>query len=188
MLKKTKRPNDLRGGRKQQRWGTVRHDTKPVVTLPPTNQKAPLTKEYLDLANRNLMNCHQRYDAGDKYAVLDALQIICQLFAAQWLHDLWFNAVETHRACKVETLDEALGLPPRGKRRFDADQERARVRNAVLFRVYALHREGAPLDNDLLEQVGNEFDVGATYVREIMKESEEIREMLRRTDWRPAEK
>jgi hypothetical protein len=129
-----------------------------------------------------LAKCGQRYNAGDKYAVLDALFIKAHDFPERWLRGALLNALEAHRLYLDETLDQAFGIKrPTGKSLTKARRD-AQVRDPVLFRYYDLHGKGAALDGALLAKVGAEFNMSASTVRRILNhpESRERREMLKR--------
>jgi hypothetical protein len=169
-------------GEKRQRWTKVQHETKPVLLLPPTEAGAPVLPAWRAAADQQLVECRQRYNAGDKYAILDALYIRVHDFPEQWLRDAVMNALDAHYQYAAETLDQAFGIKrPKGKG-FAAARRDALLREPILFRVYELHRQGMPLDGRLFAEVGSELGISGIKVRRIFSElrSKELREMLRR--------
>ena len=173
------------GRKKRRRWATGRHSHPPEVILPPqlrTTLGWPVDPRWFVCADRELVEYHKRYDAGDKSAILDAIEILSCIFFPPWLREAYFSARMAHLRHAVATLDEAFGVErPKGKH-LPGARERERLRWLIMFRVYCLHRqEGAPLDDTTFARVADELGTSTTTIRRIFSEpeSDEPRELLR---------
>jgi hypothetical protein len=171
---------------KRRRWAIRRHSRPPELILPPQLRtalglKEPVDPRWFAAADRELVEYHKRYDAGDKSAVLDAIEIM-SCFFPPWLREAYMSARMAHLRHAVATLDEAFGVErPRGKHLTGA-REREMLRGLIMFRVYCLHRqEGAPLDDTTFARVADELGTSTTTIRRIFSEpeSDEPRELLR---------
>ena len=171
---------------KRRRWKTVRSGRRPELLLPPHIRVAMGWRpdpRWLAAAEQALVECHKRYDQGDKSAALDAIEILSNVFFPPWLREVYAAAWAARRQHSVETLDQAFGIArPKGQHRKKA-RTRELLRWQIMFRVYYLHKQGdgAPLDNELFAAVGREYGTSGGQVAKIFgePESDELRELLR---------
>jgi hypothetical protein len=172
-------------GGKQRRWKAVRSRNPVEVILPPHIRSAMGERSdprWSVAADQALVQCHERYDRGDKRAVLDAIEILSAFFPP-WLREAYVAAWTAHRQYTVETLDQAFGIVrPKGLH-LERARKREQLRWQIVLRVYCRHKqgEGAPLDNELFAVVGRELGISGGQAAKIFgePESDELRELIR---------
>jgi hypothetical protein len=130
-----------------------------------------------------LKRCHERFDQGDKLAVLDAIDLCGRAgLLPLWVRNAFCNAFSAYQRYEAATLDQAFGVErPKGEH-FNKRRERERLREQILFRVYYLHyQEAAPLDMETFARVGKELNKSTSYVSKVFSEpeSDALRELLR---------
>jgi hypothetical protein len=178
-------------GTKRRRWKTEKPATPPQLVLPQHLRAAlgwPVDPDWPAAANRALELCHERYDHGDKGALLDAVEILLNGGSPPWVREAFAAAWSNYRQYEAVTLDEAFGVErPKGSHPKRA-RERETLRPQIMLRVYELHRQGAPLDLRTFAQVGEELGIDAKTVARIFgePESDALRELLRKLPPRPA--
>jgi hypothetical protein len=183
MAKATKKGGKGGKGGKQRRWKIVPHSRPPEVILPPQLRTAmgwPVDPRWFAAADQALIQCHERYDAGDKSALLDAVEIL-SVFFPPWAREAYGSAWAAYRQYAVATLDQAFGVERSGGKHLAKARTREMLRWQIMFRVYCLHRQGAPLDDATFTAVAGELNIGLSTVRRIFSEpeSDELRELLR---------
>jgi len=184
MARGTKRGG--KGGKqrgKRRRWAMARHTSSSEVILPPYMRSSlgwPVDPRWFAAADRKLVQCHERYDGGDNGAVLDAIEILT-VFFPPWLREAYILAWTAYRQYAVDTLDQAFRVERLKGKHLDRARTREALRWQIMFRVYCLHGQGAPLDDSTFTAVADELDIGLSTVRRIFSEAEsdELRELLR---------
>lgn len=121
---------------------------------------AIVAKHYADEIERR----RAAIERGDGDALLDALLVLCISEAPMpnWLTFKVAAAIRRYTHHECATLDEAFGITrPKNYQRRVA---RERRQNAFLLYsdVVELHSAGVPIDNQLLELVGEQHGVGRT--------------------------
>lgn len=109
------------------------------------------------------------YDKTENgYFVLVALSFCIQngILIPDWagwaFHKHWYRWIRY----EVRTLDEAFNCQwPKGKH-LDAARRKRELSLFVHERIKELNRQGQPIDQDLFEQVGKEFEISRERVRE----------------------
>lgn len=171
-----------RGG-KRRRWKPIRSNPPPELILPPYLRSAlglTLDQGWFEAADRALMWCHKRYDAGDRSALLDAVEVLGSFFPA-WVREGFVEAWTRYRQYDVQTLDQAFGIKRSKGLHLDKARDRELLRPQIVFGVYCLHAKGVPLDQGLFERVGRELRISTGQVAEIFGEpaSDGLRELAR---------
>jgi hypothetical protein len=179
-----KRVRQDRKGGKRRRWSPVRQHTSPPEWILPPHPRLDgawfVDPRWFKVADRGLVQCHERFDRGDNTAVLDALLIMAATFPA-WLHTKVISALMAYRQCTVRTLDEAFGVKrPKGQHHESA-RDREVLRPQIIFDVYSRHAKGAPLDQAIFEEVGRNLGISGGEAIKIFgePESDELREIVR---------
>jgi len=171
-------------GGKRRRWAPIRqHSSPPELALPPYPRPDGtwfIDPRWFKAADQGLVRCHERFDRGDKIAVLDALLIIAATFPV-WLRTAVISALMAYRQCAVRTLDEAFEVErPKGQHHKSA-RDREVLRPQIIFDVYCRHAKGAPLDQAMFEEVGRNLGISGGEASKIFgePESDELREIVR---------
>jgi hypothetical protein len=113
-----------------------------------------------------LLELESQFRAGDKGALLHAIYK-CSLDGLplpEWVATAYGRAYRRILACEAKSLDEAFGSPfPKGHH-VAAARRRRELRPAIYLRIKAMldGESPPPVDDELFEQVGAEFNVGKT--------------------------
>lgn len=111
----------------------------------------------------------QRYERGDKTAIMDALQwvVLYKKRTPEWLWAALFHAFARRMLYEIESWDEVFGPPfPKGKSRKVAWRNRT-LTVPIYRRVKQLSAAGQPIDKGLFEQVGEYFGTSGTTASDI---------------------
>jgi hypothetical protein len=162
--------------KKRRRWKPNTTGNRPELILPPDPR-------FFHASDLLLKRYHERFDRGDKLALLAAVDLCGRAgLLPLWARNAFADAWSAYRRYQVPTLDQAFGVErPKGKH-FDTRSERERLRELILFRVYYLHyQEAAPLDMETFARVGKEIKKSPSYVSKVFSEpeSDALRELLR---------
>jgi hypothetical protein len=169
---------------KRRRWAPIRqHNTPPELNLPPHPRSSGawfVDPHWFKAADRELVRCHERFDRGDRTAVLDALLILAATFPA-WLRGATISALMAYRQYTAKTLDEAFGVKRLKGQHHESARNREVLRPQIIFDVYCLHAKGAPLDQAIFEEVGRNLGISGGEASKIFSEpeSDELRELVR---------
>jgi AraC-like DNA-binding protein len=162
--------------KKRRRWAPNSTGERPELILPPD----PRFFRATDLL---LKRYHERFDHGDKLALLDAVDLCGRAgLLPLWVRNAFADAWPAYRTYQAPTLDQAFGVERPTGGHFDKRRERERLRALILFRVYSLHyQEAAPFDMGTFARVAKEIKKSPSYVLDIFSEAESdaLRELLR---------
>jgi hypothetical protein len=127
-----------------------------------------------DFANRFLEKGRERYEAGDKSAILDCLQYCLMSNPAPsipaWLRKAFCDACAHVDARLVKSWDDVFGRPvPKGwsDRRLAQERRKAAVARDICVTVTDRNHAGEPIDDKLFASVGKKYGVGSTVAKEI---------------------
>jgi hypothetical protein len=172
---------------KRRIWKTIKPEKPPRLLLSPAHRKAlgwaPDPDWYPSL-DQSLEKCRARHGSGDPYAALDAIEFLAMTYFPDWLREFYVERWHAYRSHRAGTLDKAFGIKRRKQLKGAAAREQ--LREQIVFRVYDLHREGKPIDNQMFAAVGAEVGRSGATVAKIFGEpkSDELRELLRRVPFR----
>jgi len=171
------------GEGKRRRWKPIRANPPPEWIFPPYMRSAlggPIDPNWFKVIDRELVRCHERFDRGDKTAVLDALLVIAATFPA-WLREATSSALLAYLHYTVKTLDEAFEVErPKGQHFKDA-RKREVLRPQIILNVYCRYAKGEPLDQGMFDRVGDDLNISGSEAAKIFSEpaSDELRELAR---------
>ena len=114
-------------------------------------------------------DCRRRFEAGDKTALLDAVDLCARsgLVMPVWLTEAYCAAYTEWATYGVRSLDEAFGVDHIRKNRKLPDlQERKSLKAAVVVEVNRLRQE-MPIDEHLFDRVGAELNIPMGQARDI---------------------
>jgi hypothetical protein len=164
----------------------VKHGGKVTVSLPPRIQEAlgrpSFDPHWLAAVDQALQRFHERYDRGDKTALLEAVELYLVAFGADWVVEAFMESWSQYLRGDVATLGEAFGVVRPKKTQLEKVRADERARPLIVFRAYELYGQGMPFDKDMWETVGEELGIHHSKVERIFGEpaSEDLRELLRR--------
>jgi hypothetical protein len=114
-----------------------------------------------------LAEFEKRYRKGHKGALLDAVDGCLRtgrkvpLWAAQLFCDCYLDFVDA----RVQTLDQAFGIPTTTSRQFEARKKHNRLRPKVVYRVVRLNKiENMSIGGELFAKIGKELGASASTV------------------------
>jgi hypothetical protein len=169
---------------KRRRWRTARPNPPPELILPPVLRAAlglkPAHRHWFVATDRALAALHRRHDAGDRSALLDAIEVLSHNFPV-WVRDGFLAAWWRYCRYDVATLDEAFGVERRKGQHLAPAQKRELLRPQVILEVYCRHAKGEPLDQGTFDRVGDELNISGSEVAKIFSEPESdgLRELVR---------
>jgi len=130
-----------------------------------------LAAELEQVSEKALPELERRFAAGDKRALLEAV-LHCMVGRGRkapiWVRLAFANAyTDVTYYAKFGSWDDVFGKPwPKGHR--EQAQRRAKLRLYVWQRIRELHDHHARgIDNNLFEEVGEEFGVGGRQAKEM---------------------
>lgn len=123
--------------------------------------------------------CRLRFEAGDKAAVPDAMDLCARAGLAMpvWLAEAFCAGYTAWATYEVRSLDEALGVVRKGRRRPDLQKAYA-AKAAVVMEVNRVHQEGIPIEEALFEQVGKTLNIATGQVRALFYEDNPWRQFF----------
>jgi hypothetical protein len=129
------------------------------------------------ITERLIEDCRHRFEAGDKTALLDAIDFCGRSATVMpvWLAEAYCAAYTEWTTYKVRSLDQAFGVERKGRRIRDLQKGYA-SKAAVAIEVSKLHQEGVPIDEGLFEQVGEKLNIPTGQVRALYYESNSWRQ------------
>jgi hypothetical protein len=157
-----------------------------TVALSPQIREAlgasPFDPHWLAAAVQALQRCHERYDRGEKIALMEAVELYLVAFAADWAREAFMESWSRYLDGDAANLDEAFGISRRKRTQIDKIRVDERVRPLIVARAYELHGQGMPFDKDMWETIGRELKIHHSKVERIFGEpaSKDLRELLRR--------
>lgn len=130
-----------------------------------------------------LAGFEKRYKKGHNNALLDVVDGCLRtgrkvpLWAAQLFCDCYLDFADG----RVQTLNQAFGIPPTTNRKFETRKKHNRLRPKVIYRIVQLHTiENMAIDGELFAKVGRELGTSASTVSRLYydKEGELLRKIL----------
>ena len=117
----------------------------------------------LDLFRELLDKFHSDYRSGDKISLLYVISVCANgnLKIPEWAKNEINEALRKLRKYEVRTLDEAFNIK-KEKGHLNALKKRSTIGPAIYERVIRLHAIKKPIDSQLFEEVGKEFNIGKT--------------------------
>ena len=117
---------------------------------------------------RMIEDCRHRFEAGDKTALLDAVDLCARsgLALPVWLAEAYCAGYTAWATYKVRSLDQAFGVERKGRRIPDL-QEREALKASVVIEVDKLRQEKVPTDETLFALVGEKLNIPAGQARDI---------------------
>ena len=119
-----------------------------------------------DVAGLQLDAYRERYEAGHKRTLLEAISFCAQygLVMPKWLASGFVRSHTNWSTKRVKTLDDAFEVTwPKGKQ-FAAAKRRHELGFIVYYRVKQLHDAGAVIDVGLFERVAKEEGTNRDFV------------------------
>jgi hypothetical protein len=126
----------------------------------------------------------RRYEGGDKTALPYSLNycITNNHPIPPWLAMAFREACHKVLMHEVKSWDEVLGRPLKKGKQLAVEQRNMKIAFPLWERVRERHKGGAAIDKGLFEEVGGEFEVGATVASELYyemcRELEEMEAMM----------
>jgi len=130
-----------------------------------------------------LAGFEKRYKKGHNNALLDVVDGCLRtgrkvpLWAAQLFCDCYLDFADG----RVQTLNQAFGIPPTTNRKFETRKKHNRLRPKVVYRIVQLHTiENMAIDGELFAKVGRELGTSASTVSRLYydKEGKLLRKIL----------
>lgn len=112
------------------------------------------------------------YDAGDRMALMAALRICANfdLVMPEWVATNYIRAYDETLNCRSNSWDDVFGRPyPKGKH-LAARWKRRNNRFTVLKRFNEMRAEGRAADDQLYAEIGTEFGLCKTLVKELIND------------------
>lgn len=115
--------------------------------------------------HQRLLECRERFRAGEKFALMQALRICANhdLPMPEWLSIAYISAFDKILNHKSKSWDEVLGPAiPKGKHLASLRKER-QFGLSVALEVRCRHKQqGLNIDPEMFEAVGKKFNIGKT--------------------------
>lgn len=124
------------------------------------------------LTERLIEDCRRRFEAGDKTALLDAIDLCARSGTVMpvWLAEAYGAGYTAWATYKVRSLDQAFGVERKGKRITDL-QRREALKAIVVIEVDKLRQENTPTGEGLFEKVSKKLKIPTGQVRAIYYDS-----------------
>jgi hypothetical protein len=118
------------------------------------------------MTERWIEDCRHRLEAGDKTALLDAIDFCARSGTVMplWLAEAYCAGYTAWATYKVRSLDQAFDVVRKGRRIPDLKKGYASMA-AVAIEVNKLHQEQVPIDDGLFEQVSEKLNIPVGQVR-----------------------
>lgn len=119
-------------------------------------------------ALKQIANLKEAYDAGDGFAVLDAVAqcALRELVMPEWVLHAYLGRYRMVTHYKVKTFDEAFGsCLPKGAKLW-AHRQRREKGILAYQAVKRLHEQGEPIDESLFKKAGKKLGLGGSKVRD----------------------
>lgn len=116
----------------------------------------------------DLEQCARDYCAGDKTALAHTIAICAKHGVAlpNWASDAYVTGYRNIANFHSKTWDSIFGTPvPKGKQ-LSALRKRRQKAFLIWNEIQYLHERGRSIDNDLFDEIGEKFGVGATVAKE----------------------
>jgi hypothetical protein len=129
----------------------------------------PTLPVYREAAAEELKTERERFERGDKAALLGAVRICANhdLPLPSWASRAFIAAYDRVLRLDTGSWDDAFGRPyPKGKH-LAAMKKKRLHRVPVKVAVDRAHKAGRAIDETLFSQVGKEFGLGITLVAEL---------------------
>ena len=120
---------------------------------------------------REIDNRRHRFEAGDKTALLDAIDFCARSGTAMpvWLAKAYCAAYTEWATYRARSLDQAFGVERKGRRISDL-QKREALKASVVIEVDKLRHEKEPVDEMLFARVGEKLRISAGLARAVYYE------------------
>jgi hypothetical protein len=121
----------------------------------------------------------ERFNAGDKSALLDAIYhcLLMKRPLPEGLRTKFLHTYESRARFEIRSWDEVFGRPVPKSTHLEKERRNAEWRFRILERVREL---APPIDKGLFDQIGKELGISGTTVSEIYydKRTRELFEMI----------
>jgi hypothetical protein len=127
-----------------------------------------------DAFEKDMAARKQRYDGGDRGAVLEALYfcLSCREQVPDWVTHAFCRAYAEVIGARAGSWDSVFGKPWKKGTHLKKARERKDLEFKVWISVCALHRVGMPIDELIFQTVGEDLECGARQVKEMYYEIE----------------
>jgi len=136
---------------------------------PSRDPKDPTLPIFRFAAELDLQTEHERFERGDKVALLGAIRICANhdLPLPDWASRAFIRAYDRVLRLDTGSWDDAFGRPyPKGKH-LSAMRKKRMYRYPVRVAVAREHKAGRAIDASLFEKIGDEFGLGKTLTAEL---------------------
>ena len=110
-----------------------------------------------------LQRCRNKFQAGDREAMLEAIHICCgaDIPVPPWVAEAYSRSYLKFRHFHVRSLDEAFGSPRRKGTHLAQKKEHEAMLGSVFFSVKN-RKSGVPIDGALFEEIGAKLGISGS--------------------------
>jgi len=139
-----------------------------------------LRESYRNLKPDYLLNeAYRRYIKGNKESLLEAIYYcaVCNVVMPDWVASGYVNGYENYFHHKEKDLGSSFGVIRRNNYRQNAERKKTIWRYWSYLKVKGGQSSGSKINTRLFNEIGNEFGIGGSLVRDYYYEMEkEFRE------------
>ena len=144
-------------------------ETKEILAADPSRSDSdPTLPVFRFSAMQRLEERRLQFEAGHKMSLLAAIRICANhdLVMPGWVARAFISGYEKVLTCRANSWDKVFGNPYQKGRHLAAMRKKRNLSPAVWNAVNDARQQGAPVDEDLFEEVGKAYGLGKTLAAE----------------------